>query len=71
VAGVNLFHLVTLWREAQLDGEVLEDAYPYAAEHFQIKMVSSGENKYIRDILPDFEGCPHIKIWCMGAEMFC
>lgn len=69
VAGTNLVHLVTLWRDVQLDGKSLEDEYPYAAEHFQVEVVEPGENKYIRDLLPKFDGCPHIKIWCMGHEV--
>jgi len=64
-----LLHLVGLWREAKLDGETLEDQYPYAAEYFKIRVVSEGDQAHIRDILPEFDGCPYIKIWCMGDEI--
>ena len=69
VAGVNLLHLVALWREAQLDGETLSEQHPDAAEYFQIRVMSSGDQAHLQDILPEFDGCPHIKIWCMGDKI--
>lgn len=69
VAGVNLLHLVALWRETQLNGETLSEQYPDAAEYFQIRVMTSGARAHLRDILPEFDGCPHIKIWCMGDEI--
>ena len=67
--GVNLAYLLGLWIECQQEKEAFEDIYPAAAMHFQIEVVEKdGSQKFLEDILPDFEGCSHIQAWSFGEE---
>lgn len=70
VKGINLLHLIQCWLEAREDGQPMEEHYPHAADHFQIRVIENIEDpRTLSDVLPDFEGCSHIKVWCLGDEI--
>lgn len=72
VKGVNLTQLLGFWLDTYQDpdGDTLADYYPDVADHFQVRFVAEyDESKTIKDILTEFEGCPHVKAWCFGYEV--
>lgn len=69
VKGINFIHLLACWLDCHLDGKSFEDYYPHAADSFQIRVLNGEDAPLLQEILPEFDGCFHIKVWCFGEEM--
>jgi hypothetical protein len=65
VRGVNLFHLLHLWRECWLDGDAFSEVYPYAADHFQVKVAD--KETTLGTLLPKFKHCHYLQCWYNGS----
>lgn len=69
VRGINFIHLIALWLDT-VNKEEFDEYYPYAADHFQIRVAGGIEDpRTLQDFLPEFKGCYHIKVWCYGDEI--
>lgn len=71
VCGINFLHLIALWLDAAMDKDEFAFLYPYAADYFQIRVAKGIEEdpRTINDLLPEFKGCYHMKVWCYGNEI--
>lgn len=64
VKAVDLIRLIQLW----LEGGFAE-YYPYAADHFQISVISEEDNRQLPELLSNFKYCYHLRVWIHGKEV--
>lgn len=65
VCGVDLFHLLYLWHDCELEREDFSERYPYAAQFFQVKVDDVAASE-IGKFLPAFGGCLYLQCWYYG-----